>query len=114
EPDAEQDAYLRRVIAAAHREGILVYAWFELPHVSEKFWNDHPEWREKTAILQDAQLGWGKLMNVSDRDCFSAASTGVRQLLQTFDWDGVNLAELYFESQEGTSNAARFTPMNQR
>ena len=29
-----------------------------------------------------------------------------------FDWDGVNVAELYFESLEGASNPARFTPMN--
>ena len=29
-----------------------------------------------------------------------------------FDWDGVNLAELYFESLEGHDNPARFTPMN--
>ena len=24
-----------------------MYAWLEFPHVSEKFWDDHPEWREK-------------------------------------------------------------------
>ena len=30
EPDAEQDAYLRKLIEACHREGILVYAWLEL------------------------------------------------------------------------------------
>jgi hypothetical protein len=29
-----------------------------------------------------------------------------------FDWDGVNLAELYFESLEGIGNPSRFTPMN--
>src|SRR5262249_22891688 len=33
-------------------------------------------------------------------------------LLGRFDWDGVNLAELYFESLEGHDNPARFTPMN--
>ena len=33
-------------------------------------------------------------------------------LLKRFDWDGVNVAELYFESLEGASNPARFTPMN--
>ena len=79
EADPERDAYLKRLIAACHREGILVYAWLELPHVSEKFWADHPEWREKTAILQDAQLDWRKLMNLTNRDCFRAASAGVRR-----------------------------------
>jgi hypothetical protein len=112
EPDAGRDAYLKKLIEACHREGILVYAWFELPHVSEKFWADHPEWREKTAAQQDAQLDWRKLMNLANRDCFRAVSAGVRELLGRFDWDGVNLAELYFESLEGTGNPSRFTPMN--
>ncbi len=112
DPDAERDAYLKRLIAACHAHGILVYAWVELPHVSEKFWNDHPQWREKTGVLQDAQLDWRKLMNLSNRDCFHAAAAGIKDLIEGFDWDGVNLAELYFESLEGLSNPSRFTPMN--
>jgi len=112
DPDPERDAYLKRLIAACHANGILVYAWLELPHVSDKFWDDHPQWREKTAVLQDAQLDWRKLMNLSNRDCFHAAAAGVKNLVEGFDWDGVNLAELYFESLEGLSNASRFTPMN--
>jgi len=110
EPDAEADAFLARLIEICHREGILVYAWFELPHVSEKFWADHPQWREKTAAGQDAHLDWRKLMNLNDPECFRAASAGVRALVGRFDWDGVNLAELYFESLEGVSNPSRFTP----
>ena len=112
EPDAARDAYLDRVIAACHRQAIAVYAWLEFPHVSEKFWDQHPEWREKTAVLQDAHLDWRKLMNLENPDCARAVSTGARDLLHRFDWDGVNLAELYFESLEGAANAARFTPMN--
>jgi hypothetical protein len=112
EPAATGDTYLRDLIAACHRQGILVYAWLELPHVSEKFWNDHPEWREQTALQQDAQLDWRQLMNLRDRDCFRAAAKGVAALIDRFDWDGVNLAELYFESLEGAANPARFTPMN--
>ena len=113
DPDPERDGYLKRLIAACHANGILVYAWLELPHVSEKFWADHPEWREKTAVLQDAQLDWRKLMNLANRDSFQAAAQGVRQLVERFDWDGVNLAELYFESLEGMANPSRFTPMNE-
>jgi len=112
EREAGRDEYLEKLIAACHREGILVYAWFELPHVSDKFWDDHPEWRERTAVLQDAQLDWRKLMNLSDPACFRAAADGVRKLVERFDWDGINLAELYFESLEGMSNPSRFTPMN--
>jgi len=112
EPDAAQDEYLARLIQACHRNAILVYAWLELPHVSEKFWADHPEWREKTAAGQDAQLDWRKLMNLQNKDCSAAVSKQIGVLLKRFDWDGVNLAELYFESLEGASNPARFTPMN--
>jgi len=112
EPGSESDAYLKRLIDACHRQAILVYVWLELPHVSEQFWADHPEWREKTALQQDAQLDWRKLMNLTNRDAFRAAAQGVGDLIRRFDWDGVNLAELYFESLEGAANPARFTPMN--
>ena len=112
DPDPERDRYMKALIEACHRHGILVYAWIELPHVSGKFWAEHPAWREKTALLQDAQLDWRKLMNLTNRDCFRAASAGIKDLINRFDWDGVNLAELYFESLEGAGNPARFTPMN--
>jgi hypothetical protein len=112
DPDPEHDAYLRRLIEACHKRAILVYAWLELPHVSDKFWNDHPEWREKTALLQDAQLDWRKLVNLNNPAASKAVAEGIRHLIGRFDWDGVNLAELYFESLEGYANPARFTPMN--
>ena len=112
ESDVQNDEYLRRLIEACHRKAILVYVWLELPHVSEKFWAEHPIWREKTAIQQDAQLDWRKLMNLTNRASFAEVSRGAKDLIGRFDWDGVNLAELYFESLEGAANPARFTPMN--
>ncbi len=74
----------RRLIEACHRQGILVYAWLELPHVSEKFWNEHPEWREKTAVLQDAQLDWRKLMNLANRGLLPRRGGGCEQPDRTF------------------------------
>ncbi len=112
EPDAQRDQYLENLINACHRNAIHVYAWLELPHVSEAFWEAHPEWREKTASGADAHLDWRKLMNLRHPDCDAAARSGVETLLRRFDWDGVNLAELYFESLEGHANPARFTPLN--
>ncbi|MFL6416668.1 MAG: hypothetical protein ACJ74Y_13480 [Bryobacteraceae bacterium] len=112
EPNAAQDDYLKKLIAACHRNAILVYAWVELPHVSEKFWADHPAWREQTALGQDAQLDWRKLMNLRNNECKAAVENELAALINRFDWDGVNMAELYFESLEGASNPARFTPMN--
>lgn len=110
--DPARDEYLMRLIEACHRHGVLVYAWVELPHVSEQFWNNHPEWREKTGVLQDAQLDWRKLMNLQNPECASAVRTGLKRMIERFDWDGINLAELYFESLEGAGNPSRFTPMN--
>jgi len=110
--DAGPDEYLRKLITACHRQGILAYAWLELPHVSEPFWAGNAECREQTAALQDARLDWRKLINLADPECFSRAAVGVQDLLSGYHWDGVNLAELYFESLHGPSNPARFTPMN--
>ncbi|MCC6292195.1 MAG: hypothetical protein IT164_06070 [Bryobacterales bacterium] len=112
EPDAARDAYLKRLIEACHRRAIHVYAWIEFPHVSQKFWDSHPEWREQTAIGQDAHLDWRRLMNLQNPGAKREIASGLRNLATRFDWDGVNLAELYFESLEGHANASRFTPMN--
>jgi len=112
EPDPARDKYLKELIDACHRQAITVHAWIEFPHVSERFWTDHPKWRERTALLLDAHLDWRKLMNLQNPESAAAVAAGLRQMLSRFDWDGVNLAELYFESLEGHANAARFTPMN--
>jgi hypothetical protein len=100
------------LIQAAHRNGILVYAWFQWPHVSEKFWNDHPQWREKTATLEDAHVDWRLLMNFQDPDCLKATLAGANAFLRAHDWDGVNMAEFYFESFAGPASPAIYTPMN--
>lgn len=114
EPDEGRDTWLRNLVEACHRRAIHVYAWLEFPHVSEAFWKANPQWREKTATGQDAHLDWRKLMNLADPDCAAAVEQGLHGLLKRFDWDGVNLAELYFESLEGYLNPARFTPFNER
>jgi hypothetical protein len=51
-------------------------------------------------------------MNLQNPACKQAIRTGLERMARNFDWDGINLAELYFESLEGASNPARFTPMN--
>ena len=112
EPDPQRDAWLNALIDACHNHAILVYAWVEFPHVSEKFWQDHPEWREKTATGQDAHLDWRKLMNLADPACDRTIHSGLDALAARFDWDGINLGELYFESLEGYPNPARFTPFH--
>ncbi|MBI4892775.1 MAG: hypothetical protein HY821_19275 [Acidobacteria bacterium] len=112
EPDPQRDAWLAALIEACHRHAISAYAWVELPHVSQEFWLRHPEWREQTAAGQDAHLDWRRLMNLANPDCSAAVHAGLSALLRRFDWDGINLGELYFESLEGYLNPARFTPFN--
>jgi hypothetical protein len=112
ESGVEADAFLRRLIDACHDEGILVYAWLELPHVSTEFWNAHPAWRERTATLRDAAVDWRLLMNLANPECSQAVAQGIRKMLKRFDWDGVNLAELYFDGTEGVRRPEDLTPMN--
>ena len=112
DPDPQRDSYLAKLIEACHRQAVLVYAWLELPHVSEAFWERNAGCREKTAAFEDARLDWRKLINLAQPDCSSRVGEGITGLLSRFDWDGVNLAELYFESLHGPSNPERFTPMN--
>ncbi len=101
------------LVEACHANGILIYCWLEPPMVSKGFWDEHPEWREKTAYLKDAKIDWRYLMNLADAECRKAVFDAVGHLLTTYDWDGVDLAELYFEpSPDGPANAEEFTPMN--
>ena len=104
DPDESKAAYLKKLIEACRREGVLVYAWLEMPHVSEGFWRDNPQCREKTATLQDAKLDWRKLIDLVDPECSAAVLTGTKRLLTAFEWDGINLGELYFESLHGPDN----------
>ncbi|MCX6609773.1 MAG: hypothetical protein NTW74_02855, partial [Acidobacteria bacterium] len=110
--DQARAEWLAKLIALCHESLIQVYAWVELPHVSERFWTDHPECRERTASGMEASLDWRRLTNLVNPVCSSLAETSVMSLLRSFDWDGVNLGELYFESLEGHQNPARFTPFN--
>ncbi|HXI91871.1 MAG TPA: hypothetical protein VNO24_17795, partial [Blastocatellia bacterium] len=91
--------------------GIAVYAWFELPQVSQKFWEEHPEWREKTATGTDAGGGWRKMMNLANDACRKEALNFVAGVIESHDWDGVNIAEMGFDSN-GLEDPNAYVPMN--
>jgi hypothetical protein len=110
--EPERAAWLRKLITICHQNLIHVYAWVELPHVSERFWQQHPECRERTATGMEASLDWRRLINLVDAQCSRQVEQSLLELLRTYDWDGVNLGELYFESLEGHGNPARFTPFH--
>jgi len=103
----------KEIIEECHKRGISVYAWFELPFVSIDFWDKHPEWREQTASGQDAHIDWRRLMAISNPEALAAIKQNTREIIESFDWDGVDIAEIYFESPgQGFEEKEKFTPMN--
>jgi uncharacterized protein YdaL len=101
-----------RLVRVAHQNGILVYAWFEWPEVSQRFWDHHPEWREKTALGTDARVDWRFLMNLQNPQCLKAVLADAQHLLRQYDWDGVDIGELTFDSLGGPESPGMFTPFN--
>lgn len=102
----------KKLIELAHANGILVYAWLEPPQVSLKFWKDHPEWREKNFKGEDVRPSWRYPVALTDPECVKAMTEEFKKFLYSYDFDGVNLAELYFEAAKGLDNPNLFTPMH--
>ena len=98
------------LIAALHRRGVLVYAWLEPPLVNQGFWEFHPECREKTATGVDAFVDWRHLSALEDPRCMEMAWGEWQDLLTRYDWDGVNVAELYFEPLDTPATATPYHP----
>jgi hypothetical protein len=109
---AWQDYDYPRLIDLCHRNGVAVYAWFVPPMITRQFWEQHPEWREKTASGADARIGWRYLMNLRHPEARAAAFRWFREQIESHDWDGINLAELNYDSVLPLADAARFAPMN--
>lgn len=99
-------------INLCHQNGIGVYAWFEFPQVSHTFWTAHPEWREKNVSGKDARNGWRMQMNLQNEDCLEAATSFLKNVLMEYDWDGINFAELCYDTNKGLSDPLQFAPMN--
>jgi len=102
----------KRLIELAHTNGILVYAWFELPHVNEKFWLEHPEWREKNAMGEDVIAGWLRPMAMADAGCFNAVKQELLKILEPFDWDGIVINRVGWESEQGVHEPETYTPFH--
>jgi uncharacterized protein YdaL len=100
-------------VRACHRNGIAVYAWLVFPMTTQKMWDERPEWREKTAAGSDGKVGWRYLMNFEDPDCFQAAMDWTKVLLNSTDWDGIDIAELNFDADfKDYLRPDKFVPMN--
>jgi hypothetical protein len=81
--------------------------------VTQKMWDEHPEWREKTAGGTDGNVGWRFSMNFQNPNCFQAAMDWAKALLNSTDWDGVDLAEMNFDADfKDYLRPDKFVPMN--
>jgi hypothetical protein len=106
----------KSLISEAHKQGILVYAWLEWPYVGKGFWDKHPEWREKNALLKDAQLDFLSLMDLQNPECMKQALTDLSVLMED-DWDGIDIAEFSITggvdgALGGPNNPTYFTGFN--
>lgn len=101
-----------RIIRLAHANGMLAYAWLEPPQVNQKFWEQHPEWREKNYLGKDVRPSWRYPIALTDEACLKTAIQDYMNFLKEYDWDGVNLGEVYFEAGKGFSEPEKFTPMH--
>lgn len=100
-----------RLIRVCHANGILVYAWFEFPQVSPRFWDEHPEWREVSGVGPRLP-SWRQAMNLANPACLAATLQFMSDVLGRWHWDGVNLAELNFDGEANGDAPEQVVPLN--
>lgn len=101
-----------RLIRLCHAYGILVYVWIEPPQISQKFYNDHPQWHEKNYKGEDVRPDFRYPLALIDTACLHAASDWTYNLLTSHDWDGVNIAEICFGGDGAPANPQLLTPFD--
>ncbi len=87
-----------RLIRLAHNNSLLVYAWLEPPLVHQKFWLEHPEWREQNAQGETPEETWRYPMALGDSSARTGAFKEWKRILEEYPWDGVTVNRLGFES----------------
>ncbi len=102
-----------RLIRLCHAYGITVYAWIEPPQISKKFYDEHPQWHEKNYKGEDVRPDWRYPVALTDTACLHAASDWTYSFLTSHDWDGVNIAELYFGGEGAPGDPQMLTPFDQ-
>jgi hypothetical protein len=102
-----------RLIRLCHANSILVYAWLDPPQISEKFWKDNPKWQELNYRGEAVRPSWRYPVALTDTACLAKVKEDFKEFLLKYDWDGVNLAELYFEAGvDGPRDSLNMTPMH--
>jgi hypothetical protein len=108
--DPKFDYDYQALISALHARGVLAYAWLEPPFVSLRFWLEHPECRERTATGRDALVDWRRLIALEDPNCFRLATPVFSRVVSSWPFDGVDVAELYFEPDRKPEDFTPFHP----
>jgi hypothetical protein len=85
------------LIRALHARGILAYLWLEPPLVTLRLWQDHPECRERSQTGSEGPIFWRSEIALEDPSCFALATDSWTRIITRYPWDGVNVAEMYFE-----------------
>lgn len=102
-------------VSLLHQGGMLAYAWLDLPGISDRFWQEHPQWREKTAAGTDAEMdddiGWKQSMNLTNDTCRAGAYNALKRLLMLAPWDGAVLTGRMFSGDDPDS-LRRITPFH--
>jgi len=88
----------KRLLHLAHQNSMLVYAWLEPPLVHQKFWSEHPEWREKNALGNTPEDTWRYPIALGDPKVRTEAVKEWKRILEAYPWDGVTVNRLGFES----------------
>ncbi len=102
-----------RLIRLCHAYGITVDVWIEPPQISKKFYDEHPQWHEKNYKGEDVRPDWRYPVALADTACLRAASDWTYKFLTSHDWDGVNIAELYFGGEGAPADPRMLTPFDQ-
>jgi hypothetical protein len=96
-----------------HEAGIEVFAWVEWPHINFSFWEAHPECKEITATGDPAKIFWREHVALYLPNCFNLALEELKNVLNSAAFDGVNVAELTFESPgQGPDDPHEYTPFH--
>ncbi|NQU42754.1 hypothetical protein HQ520_05680, partial [bacterium] len=101
-----------RLIELAHNNAIRVYAWLRPPYVHEKFWIDHPEWRERNAAGEEAGRDDQHPMALGVPEVRAAALDAIGEMLDQFPWDGVVLDRAGWQANDGANSPELFTPFH--
>jgi hypothetical protein len=100
-------------VDAMHEAGLEVFAWLEWPHINFSFWEAHPECKETTGSGKPAKIFWREHVALYLQSCFDLAFEETKNVLASAAFDGVNVAELTFESPgQGPDDPAEYTPFH--